>query len=29
MNGINTCASKAGVMVMTQCLALELGEKAS
>jgi 3-oxoacyl-[acyl-carrier protein] reductase len=26
-NGINTCASKAGVMVMTQCLALELGPK--
>ncbi|HCF88030.1 MAG TPA: short-chain dehydrogenase, partial [Ktedonobacter sp.] len=24
-NGINTCASKAGIMVMTQCLALELG----
>jgi NAD(P)-dependent dehydrogenase (short-subunit alcohol dehydrogenase family) len=27
MNGINTCASKAGVMVMTKCLALELGPK--
>ena len=26
-NGINTCASKAGVMVMTLCLALELGPK--
>jgi NAD(P)-dependent dehydrogenase (short-subunit alcohol dehydrogenase family) len=26
-NGINTCASKAGVMLMTQCLALELGPK--
>lgn len=26
-NGINTCASKAGVMIMTQCLALELGPK--
>ena len=26
-NGINTCASKAGLMVMTQCLALELGPK--
>lgn len=24
-NGINTCASKAGIMMMTQCLALELG----
>jgi NAD(P)-dependent dehydrogenase (short-subunit alcohol dehydrogenase family) len=24
-NGINTCASKAGVMLITQCLALELG----
>src|SRR5579885_3136334 len=24
-NGINTCASKAGIMIMTQCLALELG----
>jgi 3-oxoacyl-[acyl-carrier protein] reductase len=23
-NGVNTCASKAGLMVMTQCLALEL-----
>ena len=23
-NGINTCASKAGIMIMTQCLALEL-----
>jgi 3-oxoacyl-[acyl-carrier protein] reductase len=26
-NGINTCTSKAGVMIMTQCLALELGPK--
>lgn len=26
-NGINTCSSKAGVMNMTQCLALELGPK--
>lgn len=26
-NGINTCASKAGMMVMTLCLALELGPK--
>jgi 3-oxoacyl-[acyl-carrier protein] reductase len=26
-NGINTCASKAGLMVMTQCLALELAPK--
>lgn len=26
-NGINTCASKAGIMIMTQCLALELGPK--
>ena len=26
-NGVNTCASKAGLMVMTQCLALELGPK--
>lgn len=26
-NGINTCASKAGIMVMTLCLALELGPK--
>jgi 3-oxoacyl-[acyl-carrier protein] reductase len=26
-NGINTCASKAGIMLMTQCLALELGPK--
>jgi 3-oxoacyl-[acyl-carrier protein] reductase len=26
-NGINTCASKAGIMVMTHCLALELGPK--
>lgn len=25
LNGINTCASKAGMMVMTKCLALELG----
>jgi len=24
LNGVNTCASKAGLMVMTQCLALEL-----
>lgn len=24
-NGVNTCASKAGLMLMTQCLALELG----
>ena len=24
-NGVNTCASKAGLMIMTQCLALELG----
>jgi NAD(P)-dependent dehydrogenase (short-subunit alcohol dehydrogenase family) len=23
-NGVNTCASKAGLMIMTQCLALEL-----
>jgi NAD(P)-dependent dehydrogenase (short-subunit alcohol dehydrogenase family) len=27
LNGINTCASKAGVMMITQCLALELGPK--
>lgn len=27
LNGINTCASKAGIMVMTKCLALELGPK--
>lgn len=27
LHGINTCASKAGVMVMTKCLALELGPK--
>lgn len=27
LNGINTCASKAGMMVMTKCLALELGPK--
>jgi NAD(P)-dependent dehydrogenase (short-subunit alcohol dehydrogenase family) len=26
-NGINTCASKAGLMVMTHCLALELAPK--
>jgi 3-oxoacyl-[acyl-carrier protein] reductase len=26
-NGINTCASKAGVMLITQCLALELAPK--
>jgi 3-oxoacyl-[acyl-carrier protein] reductase len=26
-NGINTCASKTGIMVMTLCLALELGPK--
>jgi 3-oxoacyl-[acyl-carrier protein] reductase len=26
-NGINTCAAKAGIMIMTQCLALELGPK--
>jgi 3-oxoacyl-[acyl-carrier protein] reductase len=26
-NGVNTCASKAGLMMMTQCLALELGPK--
>lgn len=26
-NGINTCASKAGMMVMTHCLALDLGPK--
>ena len=26
-NGVNTCASKAGIMVMTKCLALELGPK--
>ena len=26
-NGINYCASKAGVMVMTKCLAMELGPK--
>ncbi len=26
-NGINTCASKAGIMVMTHCLALDLGPK--
>lgn len=26
-NGINTCASKAGIMLMTHCLALELGPK--
>ncbi len=27
VNGVNTCASKAGIMVMTKCLALELGPK--
>jgi 3-oxoacyl-[acyl-carrier protein] reductase len=26
-NGVNTCAAKAGLMMMTQCLALELGPK--
>jgi 3-oxoacyl-[acyl-carrier protein] reductase len=26
-NGVNTCASKAGLMVMTQCLALEFAPK--
>jgi 3-oxoacyl-[acyl-carrier protein] reductase len=26
-NGVSTCASKAGLMIMTQCLALELGPK--
>lgn len=26
-NGVNTCASKAGLMMMTQCLALELGPR--
>jgi 3-oxoacyl-[acyl-carrier protein] reductase len=26
-NGVNTCASKAGLMIMTQCLALELAPK--
>jgi 3-oxoacyl-[acyl-carrier protein] reductase len=26
-NGVNTCASKAGLIVMTQCLALELAPK--
>lgn len=26
-NGVNTCASKAGLMLMTQCLALELAPK--
>jgi 3-oxoacyl-[acyl-carrier protein] reductase len=26
-NGVNTCASKAGLMIMTQCLALELSPK--
>jgi NAD(P)-dependent dehydrogenase (short-subunit alcohol dehydrogenase family) len=26
-NGVNTCASKAGLMLMTQCLALEWGPK--
>lgn len=26
-NGINTCTSKAGIMMMTKCLALELGPK--
>jgi 3-oxoacyl-[acyl-carrier protein] reductase len=24
-NGVNTCSSKAGLMIMTHCLALELG----
>lgn len=27
LNGSNTCASKAGIMLLTQCLALELGPK--
>jgi NAD(P)-dependent dehydrogenase (short-subunit alcohol dehydrogenase family) len=27
VNGANTCASKAGLMMLTQCLALELGPK--
>jgi 3-oxoacyl-[acyl-carrier protein] reductase len=27
LNGINTCASKAGVMLLTQCSAMELGPK--
>jgi NAD(P)-dependent dehydrogenase (short-subunit alcohol dehydrogenase family) len=26
-NGVNTCASKAGLMIMTQCFALELAPK--
>jgi NAD(P)-dependent dehydrogenase (short-subunit alcohol dehydrogenase family) len=26
-NGVNTCSSKAGLMIMTQCLALELGPR--
>ena len=26
-NGVNTCASKAGLMMMTQCLAIELAPK--
>ncbi len=26
-NGVNTCASKAGLMILTQCLALELGPR--
>jgi 3-oxoacyl-[acyl-carrier protein] reductase len=26
-NGVNTCAAKAGIMMLTQCLALELGPK--
>jgi 3-oxoacyl-[acyl-carrier protein] reductase len=26
-NGVNTCSSKAGLMLMTQCLALELAPK--
>ena len=26
-NGVNTCASKAGLMIMTQCLALELAPR--
>lgn len=27
VNGVNTCASKAGILVMTKCLVLELGPK--
>jgi 3-oxoacyl-[acyl-carrier protein] reductase len=27
LNGVNTCASKAGLMLMTQCFALEFGPK--